>query len=213
MPSQASESLILRSWPFREADLVVSFFARDAGKLRGIARSARRPKSSFGAGLERLSHVTLWYGGRENTELFSLSRCELIASQLDVTSDYGACVALDFLAEASDALLPPGEPDERFFRLLLAVLGHLRGDPAGRVWPVVSYFSLWAVRLSGLLPELRVAAESRALADEIMHTPVAQLSEREWTAKTGADLRRLMIRSMQEHVERRLHSAALLETL
>jgi len=54
MPARMSESFILQTYPFREADLVVSFFTRDQGKLRGVARRARRPKSSFGSGLERL---------------------------------------------------------------------------------------------------------------------------------------------------------------
>lgn len=213
MPSQASESLTLRTFPFREGDLIVSFLTREAGRLRGVARAAKKPKSSFGSGLERLSHITMYYGGREHQELFSLYRCELIQSQIGIAGDYGGCVALDFLAEVTENLLPPAEPDERFFRLLLSVLGHLRGDPAGRVWPVVNYFSLWAVRLAGLLPELRVDADSRRLAEEIMQRPVGQLSEREWSARTAADLRRLLVRSMQNHVEHKLRSAALLETL
>ena len=50
MPARMSESFILQTYPFREADLVVSFFTRDQGKLRGVARRARRPKSSFGSG-------------------------------------------------------------------------------------------------------------------------------------------------------------------
>ena len=213
MPSWASESLTLRTFPFREADLVVSFLTRDAGRLRGVARAARKPKSSFGSGLERLSHVTMYYGGREHQELVSLYRCELIQSQIGVAGDYAGFVALDFLAEVTEHLLPPAEPDERFFRLLLSVLGHLRGDPASRVWPVVNYFSLWAVRLSGFLPELRISADSRSLAEEIMRKPVGQLDEREWSAATAADLRRLLVRSMQNHIERKLLSAALLESL
>jgi DNA repair protein RecO (recombination protein O) len=213
MPSQASESLILRTYPFREADLVVSFFTRESGKLRGVARSAKKPKNSFGSGLERLSQVTMWYHSRENRELVSLDRCELIQSQMKVAGEYAACVALDYFAEVSENLLPAGEPSERFFRLLLAVLAYLRGNPAGGVWPAIHYFSLWAVRLSGFLPELRVSAESRRLAEEIMQMPIGQLSEREWSAATAADLRRFLVRNMQEQIERRLRSAALLETL
>ncbi|HYO80913.1 MAG TPA: DNA repair protein RecO [Bryobacteraceae bacterium] len=213
MPSQASESLVLRTWPLREADLVVSFFTRDGGKLRGVARAARKTKNSFGAGLERLSHVTMWYSGRENRELFNLHRAELIGSQMAITVDYAGCVVLDFLAEASDALLPPNAPDERFFRLLLAVLSYLREAPAERAWPALNYFSLWSVRLSGLLPELRLNTESLRLAEEMLRTPVAELSPREWSARTAADLRRLMVRTIQDHIERRLLSAALIETL
>jgi DNA repair protein RecO (recombination protein O) len=213
MPAQASESLVLRTYPLREADLIVSFFTREAGKLRGVARAARKPKSSFGSGLERLSHVTMLYSQRENRELASLYRCDLIQSQLAVVGDYGACVALDYIAEVSEQLLPPGEPNEVFFRLLISVLEHLRSDPAGAVWPAVNYFSLWAVRLSGFLGELRISADSRKLAEEMMQTPIGRLQPREWTAKTAADLRRSLIRAMQDHIERRLQTVAILDSI
>lgn len=213
MPAQASESLVLRTYPLKEADLIVSFFTRDLGKLRGAARSARKPKNSFGSGLERLSHVTMSYGLRENRELANLYRCELIQSQMGVVTDYGACVGLDYIAEVSENLLPPDEPNELFFRLLLAVLQHLRSDPEGRLWPAVTYFSLWAVRLSGFLGEMRISSESRGLADEMMQTPIGKLQQREWSPATAADLRRSLIRSMQQHVERRLQTVPLLEAL
>lgn len=213
MPSQASESLVFRSWPLREADLVVSFFTRDFGKLRGAARRARKPKNPFGAGLERLSHVNMWYIVRENRELVNLDRCEIIDSQMAIVGNYAGCVALDYLAEVSDHLLPANEPNERFFRLLLAVLAHLRSNPVAGVWPAVHYFSLWAVRLSGFLPDLRVSTESRRLAEEILRMPIGQLSERDWSASLAADLRRFLVRSIQDQIERKIQSAALLETL
>jgi DNA repair protein RecO (recombination protein O) len=213
MPAQASESFVLRTYPFREGDLIVSFFTRDAGKLRGVARRARKPKSAFGSGLERLSQVNMYYVQRENRELANLDRCELIHSQIGVVGSYAGCVALDYMAEVSDGLLPPAEPNERFFRLLAAALEHLRQEPIAGVWPAVNYFSLWAVRLSGFLPELQVSASSRALALEMMQTPIGQLHRREWSSSTAADLRRLLVRSMQDHLERKLQSAALLETL
>ena len=87
MPAQASETFVLRTYPLREADLIVSFFTRDQGKLRGVARRARRPKNSFGSGLERLSQVRMFYFQRENRELVSLDSCELIQSQFDLMSD------------------------------------------------------------------------------------------------------------------------------
>jgi DNA repair protein RecO (recombination protein O) len=213
MPAQASESFVLRTYPLREADLIVSFFTRDSGKLRGVARRARRPKNSFGSGLERLSQVKMFYFARENRELVNLDSCELIQSQFGILGDFGGCVALDYIAELSENLLPASEPGERFYRLLAAVLAYLREDPAGRVWPAVNYFSLWAVRLSGFLPELRVSPESRLIAEEMMQKPIGQLTEREWKAATAADLRRFLIRNVQDHIERKLHSVAVLEAL
>jgi len=211
MPLRTSEAIVLRCWPFRESDLIVSFFTRDQGKLRGVARRARRPKSNFGAGLERLSWVSVSWYQRETRELVSLDSCELLQSWFMLASNYETSVALDFFAEVSDQMLPPGEINERQFRLILAVLDFLRAG--GSIWPAVAYFDLWMVRLAGLLPELSVSPESVEIAREMLVTPIAKLTPREWSRETAADLRRFLTRTMEEHVERRFLSVPLLEAL
>src|SRR5262245_27818091 len=153
MPARVSEAIVLRTYPLKEADLVVSFLTRDQGKLRGVAKRARRPKSGFGASLERLTHGKMFYFQRETRELVNLDACELIHSHFGLHGDYTVSVALDFISEVSDQFLPAAEANERFFRLLLAVLEHLR-ESARNVWRAVTYFSLWVVRLSGLLPAM-----------------------------------------------------------
>ena len=182
MPARVSEALVLRTYPLKEADLIVSFLTRDQGKLRGVAKRARRPKSTFGSGLERLSHVRMAYFQRESHELVNLDSCELIRSQFDLVTSFQASIALDFFAEASELLLPSAEPGEKFFRLLVAVLESLRpaggegsgqagsstsgSSTSGRVWRAVTYFSFWAVRLSGWLPELHVCLSCGSLLDD-----------------------------------------------
>jgi DNA repair protein RecO (recombination protein O) len=220
MPARVSESFVLRTYPFREADLVVSFFSRDWGKLRGIARRARRPKSAFGSGLERLSRVRMAYFQKENAELVSLSGCELIESQFALQSDYATSMALDYFTEVTEQLLPPHEPNERFFRLLVAALAYLRECPesaewerSARMWTAVTYVSIWAVRLAGIWPDFRVSHESVEIAQEMFVTPIGELKPREWTKATAADLRRLLVRTMEQHTERRFLTVPLLEAL
>ena len=177
MPARVSEAIVLRTYPLQEADLIVSFLSRDQGKLRGVAKRARRPKNPFGAGLERLSHVRLAYYQRETRELVNLDSCELIRSQFGLLGNYPAGVALDYFAEVAEQLLPPAEVNEKFFRLLLAVLDSLR-DPGSpdpdRIWRAVTYYSLWAVRLAGLLPDFGVCAGCGAVLDDPGH------AERAW---------------------------------
>src|ERR1700693_132051 len=105
MPARMSDSFILQTYPFREADLVVSFFTRDQGKLRGVARRARKPKSHFGSGLERLSLVNLWSSQKEARELVNLISCDLLQSQFDLLCDFDTGVGLDYVAEVSDHML------------------------------------------------------------------------------------------------------------
>ena len=212
MPARESEAIVLRTYPFQEADVIVSFVTRDQGKLRGVARRARRPKNSFGSGLERLSHVKVFYFQRETRELVSVDSCELIRSPFGLESDYALGVVMDYLAEVTEQLLPPGEPNERHFRLLLAMLDYLRERPEG-LWTAAAYFSLWAVRLAGFLPELRVSREARAIAEEMFQKPISQLTERPWTRETAADLRRFLVREIESHIERKLLTVPLLESL
>ncbi len=223
MPARVSETIVLRTYPFREADLVVSFLTRDLGKLRGVARRARRPKSPFGSGLERLSRVRMAYFQRENAELVSLSGCELIESQFGLQSEYAMSVALDYFTEVTEQVLPPNEPNEKFFRLLVAVLTYLREGGNERIaegvvrgsniWVAVTYFSVWAVRLIGIWPEARVSEETAEIVHEMFEKPITALTPREWSKATTSDLRRVLIRTMEQHAERRFLTVPLLEAL
>lgn len=209
--AKLGETFVLRTYPYKEADLIVSFFTRDEGKLRGIARRARKPKSAFGAGLERMSHVRMAYFQRENADLANLTSCEMISSPFDLGSDYDRSLALDFMTEAAEHLLPAHEPNEKFFRLMIAVVAYLKSG--GSVWAAVLYFSLWAVRLSGVFPEMRVRAESAEIAHEMLEKPLSALTAREWSKTTASDLRRALVRTMEQHVERKFLTVPLLEAL
>ncbi|MFZ5929185.1 MAG: DNA repair protein RecO [Acidobacteriota bacterium] len=217
MPARSSEAYVLRTYPYKEGDLIVSFFTRDQGKLRGAAKRARRLKSPYGSALERLSRVRLAYYQRENAELVRIDGAELIESQFALSASYEAGVALDYIAEVSEQLLPPAEPNERFYRLLNAVLTDLRasageGLPAA-LWRAVTYFTFWAVRLSGFLPELKGGGTDQQLARAMAVTPVEALAELDWTRATGLELRRALQKEIESHIERRLATVALLEAL
>jgi DNA repair protein RecO (recombination protein O) len=89
----------------------------------------------------------------------------------------------------------------------------------GAIWAAITYFSLWATRLSGFLPDLAthpdrsLSAASRELAANMLRSHIAELPAHLWNKDTALDLRRLLIRQMEEHVERRFHTPALLEAL
>jgi len=146
-----TEAIVLRSYPLREADLLVTFFTRDEGKLRGVARAAKKSKRRFGGALEPLTHVTLHFEERPGQELVRLDACDVIESPLANEVDYARAVALGHVAELLDELLPDREAHDDIFRLAVSVLGELR---PGTTWAPLTYFDLWLVRLSGLLPEL-----------------------------------------------------------
>jgi DNA repair protein RecO (recombination protein O) len=147
-----SEAIVLRSYPLREADLLVSFFTRAEGKVRGVARSAKKSKKRFGGALEPLTHVRLYWEDRERHELARIDSCDVLSSPLADEVDYPRAVALAHVAEVIDELVPDREANDALFRLAVATLEALR---PGVVWMPLTYFGLWITRLTGLLPELR----------------------------------------------------------
>ncbi|HEY6904033.1 MAG TPA: DNA repair protein RecO [Candidatus Acidoferrales bacterium] len=152
MPLHESEAIVLQRYALGESDRLVSFFSRTMGKMRGVAAGARKPKSRFGATLERLSYIRIWFFERETRELVRISQCEMIESFLDVFSDYPSSVALSLFSEITETVLPDREPSDPSFRLLLLAAQAVKRT--GKPDLPLAYFALWTVRLGGWLPSL-----------------------------------------------------------
>jgi DNA repair protein RecO (recombination protein O) len=151
MALKESEAIVLRTYPLREADLLVTLFTRLDGKVRGVARAAKKSRRRFGAALEPMTYVRAYYDEREGQELTRLDSCDVLESPLALVMTYDRAVALGHVAELLDELLPEREGNDAVFRLVLAVLAGLR---SGDVWLPITYFELWMTRLMGYLPEL-----------------------------------------------------------
>jgi DNA repair protein RecO (recombination protein O) len=205
MALRESEAIVLRTYPMREADLLVTLFTRLDGKVRGVARSAKNSRRRFGGALEPLTYVRASYDERERQELARLDACEVLESPLHDAVGYARAVALGHVAELLDELLPDHEKNDDVFRLALSVLGALRG---GTIWMPVTYFELWLTRLTGFLPELSVCvacgldltgsrAFYHALADGLTCAQDKRLASSELSAESRA-LAALMFRAPVE---------------
>jgi len=151
MALKESEAIVLRTYPLREADLLVTLFTRNEGKVKGVARSAKKSKRRFGGALEPMTHVRALYDDRERRELARLDACEVLESPLATEVTFARATALAHLAELLDELMPDREANDAVFRLALSVLASLRGTS---VWMPITYFELWLTRLVGFLPDL-----------------------------------------------------------
>jgi DNA repair protein RecO (recombination protein O) len=152
MPLQDSEAIVLRTYPLGDADRLVSLLTRDHGRLRGVAQGARRPKSRFGAALEPLTYLRVFYYERETRDLVRIRQCEILESFLDAHQDYRSSLVLALIAEITEAVLPEREVQDSAFRLLLHVARGLR--QTRRPDLALGYFLVWTMRLAGWLPDL-----------------------------------------------------------
>jgi DNA repair protein RecO (recombination protein O) len=146
-----SEAVVLRTWPVHEADLIVSFFTRDYGRVRGVAKSALKSRKRFGGALEPMTLARAWFAERPRQELVRLDQLEILRSPLSAPVDAARLAVLSFYAELLDESLPDHDPHETVFRLLLAVLDQ---TTVTQPWMPLTYFQLWMTRLMGLLPDL-----------------------------------------------------------
>jgi len=155
MVQRLGEAIVLRTWPFLEADLLVSLFTREQGRIKGVARHAMRSRRRFGGALEPMTYVRAAYAERPRQpageELVRLDAFEILSSPLSRPIDYTRTAALQLLAETLEEALPEQAPDDAIFRLVISVLEELRVD---RIWLPVLYFALWMNRLMGWMPEL-----------------------------------------------------------
>lgn len=151
MIQRQGEAIVLRVWPFQEADLLVSLFTREQGRIKGVARHALRSRRRFGGALEPMTYVRASYAERPRQELVRLDGFEILSSPLSRPIDYARTAALQLVAEVVEEALPEGACEDAVFRLVLAVLEEIQ---VGRVWLPVTYFALWMSRLMGWMPEL-----------------------------------------------------------
>jgi len=234
---QTGEAIVLRTWPFHEADLLVSLFTREHGRLKGVARHAMRSRRRFGGALEPMTHVRATWAERPRQELVRLDAFEIVTSPMTHAVDFARVSAIELIAEVLDEL-PEGAVEDDVFRLALAVLAELR---VGRVWMPVTYFCLWMNRLMGWMPELTACvvcgtrlsgavwhspahdgvtcaddrrpgsfalhAENVAEAARMFRGTVAGLAAEDWPKPRAAELRRFAIETLERHLERRLLSA------
>ena len=138
MPLKQSEAIVLRTYPLRESDLLVTLFTRVDGKVKGVARAAKKSKRRFGGALEPLTLVRAYYDDREGKELARLDSCDILESPLSSEIDYPRVVALEHVAETLDELLPDREANDAIFRLAVSVLLQLSPAPSGYRLPTFS---------------------------------------------------------------------------
>src|SRR5208282_521492 len=99
------EAVVLRTWPLREADLIVSLFTRDFGRLKGVAKSALKSRRRFGGALEPMTLVRAFFAERPGQELLRLDQLEILGSPLSRPVDATRLAVLSFYAEVIDEAL------------------------------------------------------------------------------------------------------------
>lgn len=137
---------------FGEADRLVDFYTRDHGKVRGIARSARRPRSRFGSALELFTLGEMVFFDTGRSELVQVDHFDIVRPFVRVREHLERLGRGAWTVEVVARLSAERDPHPALFALLVRALGAL--ETAGRPARVAVCFGLRAVDLLGHRPRL-----------------------------------------------------------
>lgn len=158
MSSHIGDALVLRTYRLGESDRIVVLLTRDRGKKRGVARGGARSRKRFGGALEPFTHVRVSYQEREYRDLVRLDFADVLGSPL--TAGGEACTYASYFAELLDEWAPENDPQERLYRLGVAVLEGLRGGVGAE--RLARYFEFWLLRLQGVYPSIEACPQCGA---------------------------------------------------
>ena len=117
----STEAFVLRSYKLAEQDKIVVLFTKDRGKIRLVAKGARKIKNRFGAALELLTHIRILFHEKPNRELQVLDRAEILHSPLEKQPGLRLSYYLFYFAELINEFYPDHEKNAAAFKILLNI--------------------------------------------------------------------------------------------
>jgi len=127
-------AVVIGSFPLGESDRIVSFFSRDFGKIRGVARSARRMRSRFGSALELLTLGDLVFFDTGRSDLVQVDHFDIVHPFEGIRSDLDRLGQGAWIVECVGRLTADRDPNAAVYGLLLRALRSVEaGDLPRRV--------------------------------------------------------------------------------
>ena len=147
MGVERTSALVLGGFPLGESDRVVTFFTRRFGKLRGVAKSARRMRSRFGAALELFTLGELVFFDSGRSELVQVDHFDIVRPFERVRSDLERLGHAAFMVECVARLTAERDPGASLFTLLTRALAAV--EAAERPSRVAVVFAVRCIDLLG----------------------------------------------------------------
>lgn len=149
MATYSIEAVVLRTRHLGEADVLATLYSRDRGKLRGVARSARKPRSRLAGGVQAFTHgrFEMW----EGRSLDGIRQVQITSSFPSLRSDLDRMMRAGYVCRVADLLTTDEDPSEPFFLLLVTTLTLLESLPPDLVR---RFFEIRALGVFGFRPGL-----------------------------------------------------------
>ena len=152
MPLHKTRALFVTRRALGESDRLVEFYTLDFGKVRGVAKSARRPRSRFGSALEPFTLGELIFFDTGRSELVRVDHFDIVHPFAALREDLDRLGRGAWMLECVVRLCADRDPHAALFRLLVRALRALESS-SRPVWVSVC-FAVRAVDLLGHRPRI-----------------------------------------------------------
>src|SRR2546427_5214242 len=152
MPLLKTPAIVLKSRKWGDADRIVTFFTLKHGKIRGVARGARRKKSRFGGTLEPFIHCDLVLYEKPGDTLYRVSQTDVRQAFHPLRNSLEAIAGAARLANLAGAVTADGDAVPRVFHALLEGFRAIQGSEDHGL--TTALYELEILRFAGYLPHL-----------------------------------------------------------
>ena len=159
------EAIILSYTPLGEADLLVTMFTRDQGKVRAVGKGARRSTSKLVGHLEPLTLMRMSMAHGRNMDI--ISQGEVVQSFSKLKEDLTGITKGLYLAELVNGFGAEDSANPELYRLMIETLLAIETDPESDM--PLRFFEFHLLQVSGLMPELYHCVECRAELEPDAH--------------------------------------------
>ncbi len=152
------EGIVLNTHALGDTSLIVVAYTREHGRLKLVAKAARRTPSRFGYALESLSRSRFILYYKPDRDLHLLSQAEVLDPTGSRLTDLTRLAHGQASLELIDRLVWGEEPHAELFDLLAVSLQGVTTVPIGTLPAVTLAFELQAASLLGYRPRLDACA-------------------------------------------------------
>ncbi len=156
MSFHQTPAVVIGSIDYGESDRIVTFFTSGFGKIRGIAKGAKRSKKRFPNRLEPFTYIKLSFFEKENSSLVRIESCDFINPWTKIREDLAKIAYASYLLELIREMAAERQKTPEVFELLIHFLSLIESEEISE--RLLRIFEIRLLSLLGYRPELECCA-------------------------------------------------------
>lgn len=150
--SHKTTAIVLNTLDYGESDRILTVYTEDFGKLKGIAKGARRSWKRFSNALEPFSLSHVIFSRKDHNSMVLIESCDVINHHSGIRENLDKTLFSSYLLELTDKFTREGKRDESLFQLLHTFLWMI--DTGSQTEELIRFFEIRLLKLAGYEPVL-----------------------------------------------------------